>query len=55
MGPTQKALIEKLGALPKSLRATLIWIEGKEMTTHRGVSVPTGIEVYFAARHLRWE
>ncbi|UEJ81141.1 IS30 family transposase [Brachybacterium halotolerans subsp. kimchii] len=52
---TRDGLIEKLAALPDTLRATLTWDQGKEMHQHRQVTNMTGIDVYFADPHSPWQ
>ena len=41
--------------LPESLRRTLTWDQGKEMTEHVRFRVDTGVEVYFCDPHSPWQ
>jgi transposase, IS30 family len=50
-----QALIERLVELPESLRQSLTWDQGKEMSQHARVRIDTGIEVYFADPHSPWQ
>ncbi len=48
------ALTQRLVELPDSLRQSLTWDQGKEMSKHAQVKVDAGIEVYFADPHTPW-
>ncbi len=48
------ALIQRLVELPESLRQSLTWDQGKELSQHTKVSVDAGIDIYFADPHTPW-
>ncbi len=52
---TQKVLEDKLARLPDTLKRTLTWDRGKEMTNHHHISVATNIKIYFADPHSPWQ
>jgi len=51
----RSALTESLAQLPKALRRSLTWDQGKEMAQHRQFTVDTGIDVYFCEAHSPWQ
>lgn len=48
------ALTQRLVELPDSLRKSLTWDQGKELSQHAKVSVDAGIDIYFADPHTPW-
>jgi len=48
------ALTKRLVELPDSLRQSLTWDQGKELSQHAKVSVDAGIDIYFADPHTPW-
>jgi len=48
------ALTQRLLELPESLRQSLTWDQGKELSQHAKVSVDAGIDIYFADPHTPW-
>jgi transposase, IS30 family len=48
------ALTQRLVELPDSLRQSLTWDQGKELSQHAKVSVDAGIDIYFADPHTPW-
>jgi IS30 family transposase len=48
------ALTKRLVELPDSLRQSLTWDQGKELSGHAKVSVDAGIDIYFADPHTPW-
>ena len=48
------ALTRRLVELPESLRQSLTWDQGKELSQHAKVSVDAGIDIYFADPHTPW-
>jgi IS30 family transposase len=48
------ALTTRLIELPDSLRRSLTWDQGKEMSQHKKVTIDAGIDIYFADPHTPW-
>jgi IS30 family transposase len=48
------ALTQRLVELPDSLRQSLTWDQGKELSQHAKVSVDADIDIYFADPHTPW-
>lgn len=48
------ALTQRLVELPDSLRQSLTWDQGKELSKHAKVSVDAAIDIYFADPHTPW-
>lgn len=48
------ALTRRLVELPESLRQSLTWDQGKELSQHAKVSIDAGIDIYFADPHTPW-
>lgn len=48
------ALTQRLVELPDSLRQSLTWDQGKELSQHRKVSIEAGIDIYFADPRTPW-
>jgi IS30 family transposase len=48
------ALTTRLIDLPDSLRRSLTWDQGKEMSQHKRVTIDAGIDIYFADPHTPW-
>lgn len=49
------ALTAKIKTLPKELRKTLTWDQGKEMAHHVAFTIDTGMKVYFCDPHSPWQ
>jgi len=49
------ALAERITELPESLRRSLTWDQGKEMSQHAAFTVDTGVQVYFCDPHSPWQ
>jgi IS30 family transposase len=49
------ALTRHVHRLPKSLRRSLTWDRGKEMSKHASFSVDTDVKVYFCDPHSPWQ
>ena len=48
------ALTHRLVELPETLRQSLTWDQGKELSQHAKVSVDAGIDIYFADPRTPW-
>jgi IS30 family transposase len=51
----RQALSERMNTLPKQLRQTLTWDQGKEMAEHLQFPVETGTPVYFCDPRSPWQ
>ena len=47
------ALAQHICELPKELRRSLTWNQGKEMAAHKSFTVATDVQVFFAASAAR--
>jgi len=48
------ALTQRLLELPDSLRQSLTWDQGKELSQHTKVSIDADVDIYFADPHTPW-
>jgi transposase, IS30 family len=48
-------LIQSLGELPESLRRSLTWDQGAEMSEHRSFRMATDMRVYFCDPDAPWQ
>ncbi len=48
-------LAEKMETLPKSMRDSVTWDQGKEMARHADFTIRTGMPVYFCDPHSPWQ
>jgi IS30 family transposase len=51
----KKALTKAIRWLPKQMRRTLTWDQGKEMAAHVQFSLATSMQVYFCDPHSPWQ
>jgi IS30 family transposase len=49
------AMIEQMSRLPETLRRTLTWDQGREMTNHVQIAAATGLDIYFCDPHSPWQ
>ena len=49
------ALTKRIAGLPKQLRRSLTWDQGKEMAQHSRFTVDTAVRVYFCDPHSPWQ
>ena len=48
-------MIEAMSRLPVSLRKTLTWDQGKEMSNHLAIAKATDLKIYFCDPHSPWQ
>jgi transposase, IS30 family len=51
----QTAICEQMAALPDTLRQTLTWDRGSEMTNHAQIAEATSLDIYFADPASPWQ
>lgn len=51
----QRAMIEAIGSLPSTLRRTLTWDQGREMSNHLQIAAATELDIYFCDPHSPWQ
>jgi IS30 family transposase len=51
----QDAMVTAMAGLPETLRKTLTWDQGIEMTNHAKIAAATGLEIYFCDPHSPWQ
>jgi IS30 family transposase len=49
------AITEAMAELPKTLRRSLTWDQGKELTDHKTIAKATDLKVYFCDPHSPWQ
>ena len=50
-----EAMVETMSQLPETLRRTLTWDQGREMTSHPAIAAATGLDIYFCDPHSPWQ
>jgi len=51
----QEAMIEAMSKLPATLRQTLTWDQGVEMSNHVAIAKATDLDIYFCDPHSPWQ
>ena len=51
----QDAMIQAMSSLPDTLRRTLTWDQGREMTNHVKIAAATQLDIYFCDPHSPWQ
>jgi transposase, IS30 family len=51
----QEAMVEAMSRLPDTLRRTLTWDQGTEMTNHAAIAAATDLDIYFCDPHSPWQ
>jgi IS30 family transposase len=51
----REKMTAKIQTLPKALRRSITWDQGKEMTQHAKFTVETGVPIYFCDPHSPWQ
>jgi IS30 family transposase len=51
----QEAMVTAMAGLPDTLRKTLTWDQGIEMTNHAKIAEATGLDIYFCDPHSPWQ
>jgi transposase, IS30 family len=49
------AMVETMSRLPQTLRQSLTWDQGHEMTSHAKIAEATGLDIYFCDPHSPWQ
>jgi transposase, IS30 family len=50
-----EAMITQMSRLPQTLRRTLAWDQGSEMTNHARIAAGTDLDIYFCDPHSPWQ
>jgi transposase, IS30 family len=49
------AMVEAMSRLPQTLRRTLTWDQGTEMSNHAAIAAATDLDIYFCDPHAPWQ
>lgn len=49
------AMVAAMSRLPETLRQTLTWDQGREMTNHVTIAAATDLDIYFCDPHSPWQ
>ena len=51
----QEAIIPAMNRFPETLKKTLTWDQGREMTNHIAIAAATDLDIYFCDPHSPWQ
>lgn len=51
----QEAMVQAMSRLPETLRRTLTWDQGSEMSNHAQIAAATDLDIYFCDPHSPWQ
>jgi IS30 family transposase len=51
----QDAMVEMMSSMPNTLRRTLTWDQGREMSNHVQIAAATELDIYFCDPHSPWQ
>jgi IS30 family transposase len=51
----QEAMVQAMARLPQTLRRTLTWDQGVEMSNHVAIAAATELDIYFCDPHSPWQ